>query len=174
MAGQASPANPTRESSADTAHDKWLVMIGIIKLLKAVLFILMGIGAVKLLHRDLAGVVEHFITSLGFDPEGRFVNLVLDQVARIDPHRLKQISVAIFAYAVLDIIEGTGLVLQKVWAEYVTLILTGSFLPWEFFEIARRVTWLKIGLTAVNVLVVAYLFFVLQARLRHRRARAAR
>ena len=49
-----------------------------------------------------------------FNPEGHFVNLVLEKVAMIDPHRLREISAAIFAIAALDIIEGTGLVLEQV------------------------------------------------------------
>ncbi|MGA7317732.1 MAG: DUF2127 domain-containing protein [Silvibacterium sp.] len=154
-----------------SASEKWVIAIGVIKLVKAALFILLGIGAIKLLHRDLVDVVTHFIIGLRFDPEGRFVNLILEKVALINPHRLKLISFAIFAYAALDIIEGTGLVLRKTWAEYVTLILTASFLPWEMFEIFHHVTWLKIVLTLLNIAVVVYLAFYVQMTVRQRRER---
>ncbi|MGA9245336.1 MAG: DUF2127 domain-containing protein [Silvibacterium sp.] len=154
-----------------SASEKWVIAIGLIKLVKAALFILLGIGAIKLLHRDLVDVVTHFIIGLRFDPEGRFVNLILEKVALINPHRLKLISFAIFAYAALDIIEGTGLVLRKTWAEYVTLILTASFLPWEMFEIFHHVTWLKIVLTLLNIAVVVYLAFYVQMTVRQRRER---
>jgi len=153
------------------ASEKWVIAIGIIKLVKAALFILLGIGAIKLLHRDLVDVVTHFIVGLRFDPEGRFVNLILEKVALINPHRLRLISFAIFAYAALDILEGTGLVLRKTWAEYVTLILTASFLPWEMFEIFHHVTWLKIVLTLLNIAVVVYLAFYVQMTVRQRRER---
>jgi len=154
-----------------SASEKWVIAIGLIKLVKAALFILLGIGAIKLLHSDLVDVVTHFIVGLRFDPEGRFVNLILEKVALINPHRLKLISFAIFAYAALDIIEGTGLVLRKTWAEYVTLILTASFLPWEMFEIFHHVTWLKIILTLLNIAVVVYLAFYVQMTVRQRRER---
>ena len=154
-----------------SASEKWVIAIGLIKLVKAALFILLGIGAIKLLHSDLVDVVTHFIVGLRFDPEGRFVNLILEKVALINPHRLKLISFAIFAYAALDIIEGTGLVLRKTWAEYVTLILTASFLPWEMFEIFHHVTWLKIVLTLLNIAVVVYLAFYVQMTVRQRRER---
>jgi uncharacterized membrane protein (DUF2068 family) len=154
-----------------SASEKWVIAIGLIKLVKAALFILLGIGAIKLLHRDLVDVVTHFIVGLRFDPEGRFVNLILEKVAMINPHRLKLISFAIFAYAALDITEGAGLVLRKTWAEYVTLILTASFLPWEMFEIFHHVTWLKIVLTLLNIAVVVYLAFYVQMTVRQRRER---
>jgi len=60
-----------------------------------------------------------------------------------------------------------------VWAEFVTLILTASFLPWEFFEMFRRPNWIRIGLTAINLAVVIYLIYYVQARMRERRLRNA-
>jgi uncharacterized membrane protein (DUF2068 family) len=130
-----------------------------------------GFGALRLLHKDLVDSVTHLVLALRFDPENHFVNLVLEKVALINPHRLREISAAIFCYAALDIVEGTGLALEKTWAEYLTLIITASFLPWELFEIMRHITWLKIVLLIVNVLVVVYLIFHVQARMRHRSSR---
>ena len=152
-------------------RDRWILLIGGFKLLKGVLFILLGIGALKLVHRDVSDLLLRWLIDRHFDPESRFVNLVLDKAALLDAHRIKQITIAIFCYAGLDFIEGTGLVLEKTWAEYFTLILTASFLPWEFYEIVRHPTWVKAVLTLVNVLVVVYLVFYVQRslRLRHRR-----
>lgn len=133
-------------------------------MIEALLCILLGIGAIKLLHKDLVDLATRIITALRLDPEGRFVNLFLDKVALISPHQLKQISVGIFCYAGLHTLEGVGLVLRKSWAEYVTLILTASFLPWEFFEILRHFTWIKIVLTLINVLVVLFLVFYVKMR----------
>lgn len=160
-------------SGARSTHDRWIIAIGVFKLLQALLFLLMGIGAVQLLHRDLMDVAEHFILAMRFNPEGHFVNLFLDKVALIDPHRLKQISVAIFGIAALDVVEGTGLVLEKAWAEFVTLILTASFLPIEMFQIARHVTGIRIGLTVINLAVVLYLLYYVRLRMRDRQRRGA-
>jgi uncharacterized membrane protein (DUF2068 family) len=149
-------------------HDRGLVVIGMFKLLKGLLFILLGIGALKLIHKDIVDVLTHWLIDMRFDPESKFVNLVLDKAAMIDAHRMRQISIAIFCYAGLDFIEGTGLILEKTWAEFLTLILTASFLPWEFFEIMRHPTWVKAVLTLVNVLVVVYLVFYVKRHLRGR------
>ena len=154
-------------------HDQWIIAIGVFKLLQAALFILLGIGAIRLLHKDLMSVADHFILAMRFNPESHFVNLILEKVAMIDPRRLRQISAVIFAVAALDIIEGTGLVLERAWAEFVTLILTASFLPWEIFEILRHHTWIRLGLTVINLAVVIYLLYYVQARMRERRQRIA-
>ncbi len=147
-------------------HNKWLVIIGAVKLLKALALIALGLGALKLLHRDLVETFTHWFVDMRFDPEGRLVSLILEKVSGISPHRLRQISIGIFSYAALDILEGSGLVLEKWWAEYLTLIVTVSFLPWELFEILRRVTEAKVVIVLLNLAVVVYLVFYLQAKAR--------
>jgi uncharacterized membrane protein (DUF2068 family) len=155
---------------AETRHDRWIVLIGAFKLAQALLFVLLGIGAIRLLHRDLVGIVEHFIYQLRFiNPEGRLVNLILVKVGQIDPHRLRQISAAIFVIAAMDALEGTGLVLEQTWAEFVTLILTASLLPLELWELVRRVTWMKLGLIVINLAVVVYLVLYVRMRMLERR-----
>jgi uncharacterized membrane protein (DUF2068 family) len=156
----------TKHSHPD--RNRWLIAIGVLKLLKAVLFVSMGFGVIRLVHRDIADVLLRATLALRFDPENRFVNVLLEKSAMLSPHRLKEISLALFLYAALDVIEGTGLVLEKGWAEYFTLILTGSFLPWEFYEIIRHVTMFKIVLTVLNLLVFIYLAYVVNEKVRAR------
>ncbi|HEY1808587.1 MAG TPA: DUF2127 domain-containing protein [Acidobacteriaceae bacterium] len=158
-----------RASGSRLHRARWIIAIGVFKLLQALLFVVLGVGALQLLHKDLMDVAEHLILAMRFDPEGRFISLFLDKVALIDPHRLKQISAVVFAIAALDIIEGTGLVLEQVWAEYVTLVLTASFLPWEFFEVLRHVTWIRLVLLIINLAVVMYLLYYVRLRDRQRR-----
>jgi len=148
-------------------------LIGVLKLLKALLFILLGVGALRLLHKNLVDSLTHLILALRFDSSSHFVTLVLEKVALISPHRLREISFFIFGYAAMDIIEGTGLALEKAWAEYLTLVLTASFLPWEVYEILRHTTWIKLVVFALNVLVVVYLIFHVRGRMRHRSSRRA-
>ena len=171
MSAIESPASPERKNGRlkrRGRHDRGLIVIGGLKLLYGLFFILIGIGALKLLHKDLVYILSSWAVDLRFNPESRFVNLVLDKVALIDAHRLKEISIGVFCYAALDWIEGLGLIFEKVWAEYLTLILTASFLPWELFVMARHATWAKLILFIINLLVLIYLVFVVQKRLRHR------
>ena len=156
------PAQPASQQT------RWLVIIGVGKLVKAVFFVALGFGALKLVHRDLVTLVTHWVTDLRFDPESRLVNFLLDKVSDVTPHRLRQISLLIFCDAALDLIEGIGLILGKSWAEYLTLIVTASFLPWEFFEIIRKPSWPKAVLSLLNILVVIYLAQNLQRRSREK------
>jgi uncharacterized membrane protein (DUF2068 family) len=84
---------------------------------------------------------------------------------------LRRIGVALFAYAALGMAEGIGLYLEKVWAEYFTLVITASFLPWEIWEIFRKVTPVRSALLLVNILVFFYLLKVVMERARETRAK---
>ena len=119
-------------------HDPGLLMIGLFKLVEATFFLLVGVGALHFIHRDLGEAALRLTVRLRMDPEGRVVAFVLDHMDAITAHRLREIGVATFFYAGLRVTEGVGLVLEKAWAEYLTVALTISFLPWELYEIARR------------------------------------
>jgi hypothetical protein len=65
----------SRQSSNSSGYV--LVLIGIFKLIKALLLIAIGIGVIKLLHKDIAGTVMHWIEALRVDPENRYVHRLL-------------------------------------------------------------------------------------------------
>ena len=153
-------------------HDKWIFLIGVWKLLAALLCVMAAVGAIQLLHKDLVNLLTRLAIELRFDPESDFLSMMLGKVATINDHRLKQFSAFVFCYAALHVIEGVGLVLEKTWAEYLTLVLTASFLPWEIYEIAKHATGFRIGITVVNALVVVYLVLHVRGRIRMRAERA--
>jgi uncharacterized membrane protein (DUF2068 family) len=151
-------------SHASGTHDRGLLLIGLFKLGKAIFFFCIGAGAIHLLHKDVGDEVTRLALRLRFDPESRLVALILHKADLIDAHRLRQISVGTFGYSALALTEGVGLLLEKVWAEYLTLILTASFLPWELYEIARRPDWFRLSLLLINLAVLAYLIWLLRRK----------
>lgn len=145
-------------------HDRGLLAIGIFKLAKSIFFFFVGVGALKLLHKDLGDVAMRIAQALHRDPEGRFVTFLMQQVDRIDAHRLREIGFATFAYSALALTEGVGLMLEKVWAEYLTLSLTVLFLPWEVYELARDPNMMRLALLLANLAVLAYLIWLLRRK----------
>jgi len=150
-------------------RNRWLILIAAFKLAQALVFIAIGVGALRLLHKDIGDLLAKLADHLRFNPESRFINFILEKAPLIDDRLLRRIGAVVFIYAGLDLIEGTGLYLEKVWAEYLTLAITASFLPWEIFEVLRRVTWIRSGLLVVNALVFLYLLKVVTDRGRARR-----
>ncbi len=145
-------------------RDPWLVLIGLFKLFKGVSLLLIGFGLLRLLHRDVAEVTEHWIEVLRVDPDNRFIHRALLKVFNVTPKQLKELSAGTFIYAAVFLTEGTGLLSRRHWAEYMTLISTGLFIPLEVYEIYRHFTLLKLSVTVVNAAIVWYL----AARLKRR------
>jgi uncharacterized membrane protein (DUF2068 family) len=160
------PSNdiPTQLTPLHRRHNAWLIAIAAFKLAQALLFLTIGVGALGLLHKDVGDLLARLADYLRFNPESRFVNFVLDKAAAVDDHLLRRIGEVGFIYASLDMLEGIGLYLEKSWAEYLTLLITASFLPWEILEVFRRVTPIRVGLLVVNALVFFYLFKLVMAR----------
>jgi uncharacterized membrane protein (DUF2068 family) len=69
------------------------------------------------------------------------------------------------SYGALELVEGTGLWLDQLWAEYLTVIATSLLIPFELYELVLRPTLWKAGGIFVNVLIVLYLARSLRRRL---------
>ena len=134
-----------------------LVLIGAFKLLKALLLIIVGIGAFRLLHRDLASTVVHWTNLLRVDPDNRFVHRFLIRILRVTPTQLRELSIGTFLYAGLFATEGVGLLLRRRWAEYFTIVTTSGLIPLELYEMARHFTVAKLVVLLVNIMIVGYL-----------------
>jgi uncharacterized membrane protein (DUF2068 family) len=133
------------------------VLIGVYKVCEGLLLVAAGAGALRLLHRDLETVVLHWVHVLRVDPENRYIHLLLEKALGIGPKQLKELSVGTFIYAALRLTEGFGLMARRRWAEYLTVIATGLFVPLEVWEMLRHFTWVKAAVFATNIVVLVYL-----------------
>jgi uncharacterized membrane protein (DUF2068 family) len=134
-----------------------LLLIAVFKLVKGLLLVAVGVGALKMLHRDLALAVTHWVDILRADPDNRYIHRLVEKAFSVSPKQLKELSVGTFFYASLLLTEGIGLLLRKHWAEYFTVITTTALLPLEIYELSRRFTFTRVGVLAVNVAIVLYL-----------------
>ena len=141
-----------------------LILIGVFKLVKAILLIVAGIGAIRLLHKDVADTVMHWTQVLRVDPDNRYLHGALTRIIRVTPKQLRELSVGTFIYAGLFATEGMGLLLRKRWAEYFTLVTTGGLIPLEIYELARHFTVAKVVVTLINMLIVLYLAMRVRSR----------
>ena len=145
------------QASVKKRRNRWLELIAAYKLLQSLFLMAVGVGALKLLHQDLDDVFTNLALALRMNPEGRMVSFLLDKASMLDDHKLRQISVFLFCYAGVGILEGIGLMMEKVWAEYLTAVITASFLPLEILELTHGITPFRVGLFVVNLAVLGYL-----------------
>ena len=134
-----------------------LRLIAVLKFLKSASLIALSVGAFRLLHKNLGEVAEHWVERLGLDPGKHYVMIALEKVSRVGPGEIKKLGIVGLIYAALFLTEGIGLWLLRPWGEWVTVIISGSLVPVEIYEIYRHPSAAKIGLVVINVAIVIYL-----------------
>ena len=100
--------SPRAKAAAKRRHNEWLVLIAIFKFAQALFFILIGLGAHRLLHKDVADEIDTLARHLRFNPESRLVNFILDRASLVNDPLLRRIGLAAYCYSALCIAEGAG------------------------------------------------------------------
>jgi len=131
--------------------------IGVFKLAKAVFLIAFGTVALQLVNTDFAATLASFVPRLGVGPASHYVGRAVLKAASLTPSRIHDVALGSFIYAALFATEGTGLLLLKRWAEWMTIIITSSLIPVEIWECFRHPHWTKFLLLILNLALVGYL-----------------
>lgn len=157
----------TTEKSGHKKH-RGLMAIAALKFINGFGLLAIGLGALHYLHGDIDKDVAHWMELLRADPHNRYLLWVLEKLSNVDDRRLRQLSVGTFFYSALFLLEGTGLALAKRWAEYLTIVTTASLMPLEVYEIYVHLSWARVVVLLVNIVVVAYLAVELRRTKRHK------
>lgn len=142
-------------------------LIGAFKLLKGILLLAVGFGALKLLHEDVAAKVESWLGHWHVDPSNQYFTALVRKIANIDEKNAVLMIAATLFYAAIFLTEGIGLLLRKRWAEMLTVIVTASFIPLEVYHLVRHFSAMKIVVLVINAAIVVYL--VCRWRDKHKR-----
>jgi uncharacterized membrane protein (DUF2068 family) len=134
-------------------------LIAVFKVLKAILLIGVGVGALKLIHADVSSFLEKWVATFGLNPGGRHLGHLILTAATLTPTKLKDLATGSFIYAALFLTEGTGLWLMKRWAEWFTVISTSSLIPVEVYEICRHPSLPRVLVSMINIGVVGFLVY---------------
>lgn len=136
-----------------------ILLIGVFKLLKALVLLALGL-LVALDHQQLAHDVSTAAHMAGVRP--RVIDELVSKVSTISTGKLALFGAGSMIYGALFAVEGVGLLREKVWAEYLTTVITASFIPFEVREMIVHHSIGKAIVIAVNVAAVVYLVWKLR------------
>jgi uncharacterized membrane protein (DUF2068 family) len=88
-------------------------------------------------HSKLVGLVQHALT--------------------LSSTSLTLLAAGVGAYALIAVVEGTGLWLAKRWGEYFAMVATSLGLPIEIYDLTNKITATACVLFALNLALVLYL-----------------
>jgi uncharacterized membrane protein (DUF2068 family) len=87
---------------------------------------------------------------------------VISRLTGLDRSRLRAIQAGTFFYAILHLIEGVGLLRGKDWAGYLVIVATSSLIPFEVYEIGKKLSPLRVLFLVLNAGIVIYLILALR------------
>ena len=141
-----------------------LRLIAVERSLRGVLLLAAGTYLLFHLSTDFGRVAERIIRSIDIDPRQHFFHRFVTRLHRLRAHELRIVGLAALGYGGLELVEGVGLWLDQLWAEYLTVIATSLLIPFELYELAVRPSLWKAGGILVNVMIVIYLAWALRRR----------
>lgn len=131
--------------------------IAIFKFIKAALLIASGIGALRLATKDILAHATYLVGRYHLNPGNHLVAQVLARTTHVTSRRLHEIGIVAFVYAALFLAEGVGLWSLKRWGEWITVLISGSLLPFEIYELWHRLTLPRAAVLVLNIAIVCYL-----------------
>jgi len=134
-----------------------LTLIALFRLTKALVLVAVALGALRLLDRDVAARVQAGLDAIPFVARHAALLAATSKVTGTSHKHLAIAASVALAYAALFAVEGVGRWRQRVWAEYLTIVATMSFIPFEVYQLTRRFTPVRLGALVVNVAIVGYL-----------------
>lgn len=131
-------------------------IIGAGKVMSGLVSLVLGAAIFAHLDFDLAGWVTHTSELVHLAPGNRVVRKAIEAAGGVHESHLRVLGIAAFFYAILHFVEGFGLILERRWAGRLTVFASGTLIPLEAFELARRFTLIRITIIATNVAIVIY------------------
>jgi len=162
--------DPNKPLEQRVGHSLLLVrMIAVAKLFKAAVLLVVGFFILHVLkvHGNAHQVLHDFVNTVRLDPNNQFIHGILEKTLGIQDSTLRLISAGTLIYSGLYLVEGIGLFFDKGWAEWMTVVTTAGFIPFEIYEITREVALGRSIIFLLNVAILVYI--AMRLRWRHLR-----
>jgi uncharacterized membrane protein (DUF2068 family) len=142
----------------DPAHIKGVRTVATVELIKGIVVVLVGLGALSMRHKDFWGLADSFLHFLDIHPHyHRLVGVFTSLISKAHDVRLWQVALIAVVYVILRFVEAYGLWYALPWAEWMAFLSGGVYIPFEAVDLIHKPTLLRFGVIAVNALVVLYM-----------------
>ena len=128
---------------------------------KGLLVLLVGLGLLEFIHKDLHLAAEQIVRQFHLNPARHYPRIFIDAFNHVTDGQLLAMAFSALLYSAVRFVEAIGLWLQRQWAEWFGLLTGGLYIPVELLEITRGITWPKVTVLIVNIGVVGYLACIL-------------
>lgn len=134
--------------------------IAVFEAVKGLLALAAGFALLAMRHRDMEYVARHVLRTMHLNPDRRMFHELVEAAGKVTPHGIWLVVFGVIIYSIIRFAEAIGLWLEREWAEWFALISGSIYLPWEIYELARRQTWIRWAILAINIVIVLYLLWL--------------
>ncbi len=134
--------------------------IALFEAAKGLVVLLLGLGLLGLIHKDVESAAERLLLHLHISPDRRLSHAFLNAASHMTDARLWGMAGAAAAYAGVRFTESWGLWHRRVWAEWFALLSGLLYLPWEIVKLVERPNPLHAGIFTGNLAIVAYMAYI--------------
>ncbi len=137
---------------------------------KGLVVLILGFGLLGFLGREDEHFVEQLMLRMHFDPANRYLQIFIHTMSEVSDTRLWLLMGLATLYAAVRFIEGYGLWYERRWAEWFAAFSGGVYIPLEIYELVKRLTWVRFAALLLNIVVVAYMVWLLSEAKRQQAA----
>jgi uncharacterized membrane protein (DUF2068 family) len=131
--------------------------VAVFEAAKGMLVLLLGLGLLRFLHKNLEDIAEQIIRFLHASPGGHLSNLFITAAGRTTDKGLWALAAAAMFYAIVRFAEAYGLWNDREWAEWFALLSGAMYLPWEAYSLLRHPHPIKWVILLANLAIVLYM-----------------
>ena len=132
-----------------------------LELAKGLVVLLLGFGAVSMVHKDAWDAAEALLRFLHVNPDRHhYAQVFLNLADNVTDAKLWALAAGAAAYSVVRFVEAYGLWLERTWAEWFALISGALYVPFEVYEVVRQTTPIHVAVLLVNLAIVFYMVYL--------------
>jgi uncharacterized membrane protein (DUF2068 family) len=131
-----------------------------LELAKGLVVLLLGFGAVSLVHKDAWDAAEALLRFLHVNPDHRYAQVFLNLADNVTDKKLWAMAGGATAYSIVRFVEAYGLWRERTWAEWFALVSGALYVPFEVYEVVRRTTTIHVAVLVINLAIVFYMLYL--------------
>lgn len=133
------------------------VLFGVLAVILAIVevdFASLHISAMRWANR-----LDDMVNQTGQQPSRNVLSRAVHDAVGLHRGTVAVLLATAVVYAVVEGVEAVGLWRERRWAEYLTVMATVGFLPFEVHELLKKVTAFRVAALVVNLAVLAWLLW---------------
>ena len=137
--------------------------IAVLEATKGLLVVVAGFALLATFHTGAQQVAEELVRHLHLNPAKTTPRVFIQLIDDLFNQQLWLLAAFAGVYSAARFVEAYGLWRGRRWAEWFAVASGGFYVPFEIYELFRGVSGLKLATLFVNLIIVAYMAFVLWA-----------